>query len=38
MIEVIWPPLALGEAGWVRRLEDLATDAERLVGRTVGLQ
>jgi hypothetical protein len=32
MISVSWPPLALGEAGWRYRLEDLATRAESLVG------
>mgnify|MGYP003654840704 CR=1 FL=1 len=37
-ISVSWPPLALGTAGWIERLNDLATEAERLVGRTVGLQ
>lgn len=37
-ISVSWPPLALGTAGWIERLNDLATEAEQLVGRTVGLQ
>ena len=34
MISVSWPPLALGEAGWRRRLEDLAARAESLIGQT----
>ena len=38
VIEVLWPPAGLSEQGWRRRLEDLAADAELLVGRTVGLQ
>jgi hypothetical protein len=37
-ITVPWPPLALGEAGWRRRLEDLAGRAESLVGRYCTLQ
>ena len=32
-ITVPWPPLALGEDGWRRRLEDLAARAELLVSR-----
>ena len=38
MIEVAWPPLALNDTGWIERLNDLAAEAEQLVGRTVGLQ
>jgi hypothetical protein len=34
-ITVSWPPLALGTAGWIERLNDLASDAERLVGLKV---
>ena len=34
-INVPWPPLALGEAGWKSRLESIATQAEALVGRKV---
>lgn len=34
-ITVIWPPLALGEAGWRYRLESIANQAEALVGRKV---
>jgi hypothetical protein len=34
-ITVIWPPLAVGEAGWRSRLESIATQAEALVGRKV---
>lgn len=37
-ISVPWPPLALDEAGWRNRLEDLATRAESLVGRPCTLQ
>jgi len=38
-ITVSWPPLALGTAGWINRLNDLAADAELLVGRKqIGLQ
>lgn len=35
---MLWPPLALNEQGWRQRLDDLAGEAEQLVGRTVGLQ
>jgi len=34
MISAPWPPLALGEAGWRYRLEDLAARAESLIGQT----
>ncbi len=37
-IAVSWPPLALGEAGWRRRLEAIADEAEALVGKPCGLQ
>lgn len=37
-ISVIWPPLDLGEAGFKRRLEDLADRAEALVGKRCTLQ
>jgi len=33
-INVLWRPLALGEAGWRRRLEDLAARDVSLVGQT----
>ena len=38
VIEVAWPPLALGEKGWLQRLDDLAAEAEQLVGKPVTLQ
>ncbi|MCP9913740.1 helix-turn-helix domain-containing protein [Cyanobium sp. BA20m-14] len=38
VIEVPWPPLALNEQGWRQRLDDLATEAEQLVGKPVTLQ
>ena len=38
VIEVPWPPLALNEQGWRHRLDDLATEAEQLVGKPVTLQ
>lgn len=37
-ISVIWPPLALNDAGWLQRLDELATQAEELVGKPVTLQ
>jgi hypothetical protein len=34
VLAVPWPPLVLGEAGWRRRLEAIADQAEALDGRT----
>jgi hypothetical protein len=38
VLAVPWPPLQLGEAGWRRRLEAIADQAEALVGRPCALQ
>ena len=38
VIEVPWPPLALNDTGWIERLNDLAAEAEQLVGKPVTLQ
>lgn len=37
-ISVPWPTSPLSEVGWRRRVEDLATEAEALVGRPCGPQ
>ncbi len=38
VISVSWPPISLSPDGWRRRLEDLAVEAEALVGRCCNLQ